>query len=515
MKAQASSKRRAPSSSLPLSSLVYLCIAGALFAALPLGVFAIPDRATSIAPEGFVAVVMAPLRLVIPQEGELAARQNATIVSKCDWQTRVMWLIPEGTWVEPGEVICRLDTSELRENILERELLLVKAEAQFATAQEDVRIQTLLNQSNTAKAGLDAQLADLDYLAYQEAEYPRQLHVQQSAVALAEESLLRATKLDEYTGNMVRLGYRNADDLEKQRIATLKAQQEYDNAVEKLRVLEDFTRDRELCRLQGAAESTTAHKGRVDAIATTALLNREVRLRTYERSVALHRSMLERMKTSLEACTIVAPQAGEVQYVSDEDGSDKIEEGNSAYLMRPLLRIPDRREMNVSLRVHESQIRHIQVGQAATVEVNALAGKKYPARVTSVSTIPMIGRWPYYDLREYRVVVSLQGQFEEVRELAPGLTAKVEIDAAFKPSVLQVPVESVVEMGSKYFVFVREGDDVVEREVELGLSNNRVLEVVSGLETGEQVVLQPRQSCGNLLTYLRGRHTSTVWDESL
>jgi hypothetical protein len=173
-------------------------------------------------------------------------------------------------------------------------------------------------------------------------------------------------------------------------------------------------------------------------------------------------------------------------------------------MLRPLVNIPDRRHMDVNVRVHESLIRHLQVGQPAEVRVSAAKDKVYSGRVSSVSTVPMQGRYPRYDLREYSVTVTIDGESEVVRELAPGLTAKVEIQAAYKSQALTVPIQSVVESRGRYFVFVREGDDIVDREVTVGMSNTKELEIVSGLEAGAQVVLQPRVRCADQLARLEG-----------
>ena len=51
-----------------------------------------------------------------------------------------------------------------------------------------------------------------------------------------------------------------------------------------------------------------------------------------------------------------------------------------------------------------------------------------------------------------------------------------------------VPLSAVQEYEAKQVVFVVEGDDYTPRAVELGVSDGRYIEVISGLETGERVV---------------------------
>ena len=52
-----------------------------------------------------------------------------------------------------------------------------------------------------------------------------------------------------------------------------------------------------------------------------------------------------------------------------------------------------------------------------------------------------------------------------------------------------VPRESVIRELRSAHVFVREGELAVKRPVELGLEEGELIEVVSGLEAGEQVIV--------------------------
>ncbi|MCU0653106.1 MAG: hypothetical protein MUD10_02495, partial [Candidatus Pacebacteria bacterium] len=58
-------------------------------------------------------------------------------------------------------------------------------------------------------------------------------------------------------------------------------------------------------------------------------------------------------------------------------------------------------------------------------------------------------------------------------------------------NVLYVPVQSVVRIGNQPTVYVMEGGESKPRPVEIGLDNNRMVHIKSGLEVGEKVLLAP------------------------
>ena len=87
------------------------------------------------------------------------------------------------------------------------------------------------------------------------------------------------------------------------------------------------------------------------------------------------------------------------------------------------------------------------------------------------------------------------------RGLKPGMSAEVTIhvDNTLE-NVLAVPVQAVVggaESGRTRKVFVMTPDGPEEREIQIGLSNEKMAEVKSGLQAGDQVVVNPKAILGN------------------
>jgi HlyD family secretion protein len=210
----------------------------------------------------------------------------------------------------------------------------------------------------------------------------------------------------------------------------------------------------------------------------------------------------------LAACKIYAPHDGQVVYAPQRDSYEPIAEGVKVRFLQPIVTIPDRSKMKVTVRVHETQRRLLELGLPCVVRTDADPNRSLSGKVASISQFPVTGRFPNYDLREYEVVVHLD---EGQDDLTPGLTAKVDLIAASKDDALQVPFDAVTEVDDCYLVFVREGEHVAPREVTLGERSEDHVEILSGLDEGQVVVLDPRNRCEEaIVAWEQSRHRDVL-----
>lgn len=101
------------------------------------------------------------------------------------------------------------------------------------------------------------------------------------------------------------------------------------------------------------------------------------------------------------------------------------------------------------------------------------------------------------DLKEYEAVVRLLGDASEVSQLRPGLTAEIEVLVSSRENVLQAPIQSISTKVGQQFAFVIRGDKATLRKVKIGESNDRMIEILGGLEEGELVAMNPASKFQN------------------
>ncbi|MDY3552462.1 hypothetical protein R5W24_001544 [Gemmata sp. JC717] len=144
-------------------------------------------------------------------------------------------------------------------------------------------------------------------------------------------------------------------------------------------------------------------------------------------------------------------------------------------------------------------------GQKATVRVDALPDRQFEGHVRTVSAVASQADSWISDVKLYQTLVMIDYEVFpdgtkkriESEQLKPDMTAEVTItvDTA-REAVLTVPVQAIIggtEMGVKREVYVKSPTGGYDRkQVELGLYNEKFVEIKTGLSEGDDVVMNPK-----------------------
>ncbi len=453
--------------------------------------------------------------MILNEQGRIDSSDNFVVTSECEWAKAIIRLIPEGEWVEEGDIVVELDSSELEDRLKQREILVINAQAAQIQAQEVVGLQKLENASAIAAAELAQKLAELDLEKYIKGDFPKQLKEAEGAVALAREDVTRAQERYEYVARMAKKGYESPTAVEQQRLSTLKYEQALDKARRELDLLVNYTYERELAELKALAAEAKRERSRVNKTSELALANREILVTQRESQLKNHQDFADRMRRNIAACTIRSPVTGEIVYANEGSRRNEIIEGKNVRYRQEVVRVPNLDQLEVDVRIHESQIEGVTNGLKASITLDAYPELLLEGEVTSISNVPTNGSNYNYDLKEYDVTVRIIGTPEELEDLKPGLNAKVDIHIAERPDCLQVPAQSVVDVAGQLVVFVHTAQGVEHREIEVGMKSDMGVEVLSGLQQGEDVLLGPRTNCSEQIAALREQIGSEVNVENI
>src|SRR4051812_43771832 len=155
------------------------------------------------------------LEIKIVKDGELQAINNIDIVSQVEGQTTIQTVVPEGTSVKKGEVLCTLDSSAIKQKIEDTQLEVQKAEADVITSRELKDIQESQNAANLEAAQVALTLAKLDVQAYNEGTYPQDLQNSKTALEMAKITLKNRQEDLANTRNLFNKGFVTASDVKK------------------------------------------------------------------------------------------------------------------------------------------------------------------------------------------------------------------------------------------------------------------------------------------------------------
>ncbi len=147
-----------------------------------------------------------------------------------------------------------------------------------------------------------------------------------------------------------------------------------------------------------------------------------------------------------------------------------------------LLIIADMSKMQIQTQVDESDIGQIQVGQKVTFTVDAYPEKIFSGVVSNVSQKANVVSNVVY----YSVLVDVDAA-ENL--LKPTMTARVSINVAERNNVLVVPLAAVKANNGQQYVVVEKDGKTQNAPVTTGLASEDKIEILSGLEEGDSIVV--------------------------
>jgi len=196
---------------------------------------------------------------------------------------------------------------------------------------------------------------------------------------------------------------------------------------------------------------------------------------------------LKQLEEQLSYTTIVAPMDGVILSRDVENGdavSSILVLGSTATLV---MTEGDINQVYVQGKVDEADIAHVYLGQTARIKVESFRDRVFNGKVTKIA--PLGVEKDNVTTFEVRVSIDNPGG-----ELKANMTANAEIILSEHKNVLLVPESAVVYDSQK-----RASVEVPDKSqksgkrkvsITVGLSNGSVTEILSGLNEGEQVVLQ-------------------------
>ncbi len=171
-------------------------------------------------------------------------------------------------------------------------------------------------------------------------------------------------------------------------------------------------------------------------------------------------------------------------------GSGIIAEGESVFPGQVVISMPDTSNMVAEISVHETEVDKVRAGQKATVVMDAFPDMVLEGEVLEVAPLPDQSRGMMNpDTKVYQTIVAINGSYDFLKSR---MSCKVNILVEKHDNVVQVPVQVVSNrLGRKICYVVNSAGQPDEREVQTGSFNDTYVQIISGLEAGEVVLLNP------------------------
>ena len=448
------------------------------------------------------AVARGPLTISIIQSGTIKAREMAIIKNEVEGRTSVISLVAEGSRVKKGDLLVELDASTLVDNRLDQQISVQNAEASFVGAKETLEVVKNQAQSDVDKATLTLQFAKEDLQKYIDGEYPNELKQAEANITLAQEELTRVRETLEWSRRLFEENFISQTELQADELNEKKRTLDLELARNNLNLLTEFTYKRNLAQLESdvsqaeMALERTLRKARADVVQA------EADLMAKDSEYTRQKDRLRKLEEQIKKATIYAPTDGLVIYATSamtggrRFNTEPLIEGREVHEREELIYLPTTASSKAEVSIHESNLEKVRLGLPAIITIDALPGRKFLGRLATIAPLPDAqSMWMNPDLKVYNTEIFLDDSDETLRT---GMSCQAEIIVAKYDDCLYVPVQSVIQVGRQPTVFVVKGKTIEERRVEMGLDNNRMVHIVSGVSEGEDVLLAPPLRAGTL-----------------
>lgn len=440
--------------------VVSLAIVGALAATILLPKFLGKPSESGVQPDLY-EVKRTVFNHNVIEPGEVESSQNTEI--RCEVQSRnttgimILEILPNGTFVQPGDLLFRFDSSALEKERNQQQILCNTSQA-----------AAILSKANYETAVITKK-------EYLEGTNKQEEQIIQSEIFVAEENLRRAEEYARYSERLAARGYVTGVQVEADRFAVEKTRKELETAQTKLRVLRDFTKEKMMKTLDANIETYYA------------------KLQADENSYTVEQNNLKMILSQIDKCSVKSPVAGKVVYANSSGGRGSqeviIQEGTIVRERQPVVRIPDLQKMQVMAKINESRISFIKEGMTATVRLDAFPDMELTGKVTRVEEYPLPPGWMSSNVKQYATYVQIDNPPGGM--VRPGLTANVEIHISTNDNAVALPISAVLEHQGEYYCLIKKGDRLLAQWIALGSSNVDLVEIREGIDVGQQVVINP------------------------
>lgn len=237
-------------------------------------------------------------------------------------------------------------------------------------------------------------------------------------------------------------------------------------------------------------------------------------VRASQHTVKSMQASLKELRTNLNRTSIAAPTDGVISMLNVEQGERVV--GTIQMTGTEIMRISNFSSIEVRVEVSETDILRVDVGDDAEIELDAYMDRVFTGKVTEIANSAANASNVISTEQVTNFVVKIRIDAESYADLVakssifplrPGMSASVDILTEQSSDALTVPIQSVTAREAdpdtdKSFseldedelievVFVSKGDTVAMAEVKTGIQDDDYIEVLSGLELGQEVVSGP------------------------
>lgn len=305
---------------------------------------------------------------------------------------------------------------------------------------------------------------------------------------------------DKYDGSfeLRKDNYITATELKNDEIMWQKARLDLELQESQFYLLQNYTYTRTMAELNNNVTQTEDAYDRAILTSNAETYEAKAQRDAANDKLESEKIIQEKINDQISKTVILAPNDGMVIYASSTKASwrsndEPLSEGESVHEHEELFHLPKADLVSAIANIHEANLDKVKEGSPVSIKVDAVPGEVFTGVVGKIAVMPD-ARMVYINpnLKVYKTEIYI----DEKPGMPPGtlrtgMGCQVEVVSAQFENAVYVPVQAVITVGDQPTVYVFENGTTIPRAVEIGEDNNRMVQIISGLNKGEQVLLTP------------------------
>jgi HlyD family secretion protein len=428
----------------------------------------------------------------IVEGGTLEAVNEVEIRSEVEGTARIIYIVPEGSYARKGELLVELDSANSTDAVNLQQINVEKAQFALIQSEQQLEIQKSTVDSEVQAATLKVEFAQTDLEKFTKGQALQAQRNAQIEITNVLENLEIAGERLDWSEKLYKDGFETKANLDKDRLAVSQSKLKLEQAQRALWMVDTFDNPKSKRSLEASLQEARENFDRVKLQGERKMAQFKADVDTQKRTLELSQEKLARERRQLEATKIYAPQDGLVVYASAGGGhfssESMIEEGAVVRNRQDIIKLPDVSEMKLRVKIHESHINQLSLGQTAFVVLDSMPDQRFRGQVSKVAPLPdSQSRYGNPDLKVYATEIIITDKLPDVK---PGLSARAEIIITNLADTLSVPIQAVTTRKGKQVVFLASAPQSPV-PITVGMYNTKFIEIAAGLKAGDQVLLAP------------------------
>lgn len=466
-------------------------------AGAPKGAASQPAAATA-APVRVATAKRETVTRYVPVSGSLAATQSVDLSPKLAAKV-VNVAGREGMSIRKGEVAVQQDTSDFVVSLnqaqanlqaakarqKQSEAALQSAKAKLTQAQTQVKLQGAQNSAAVQDAEQQVRSAEAQLELAKRPQRTQEIEVAENAVTTAQANYDRAKSDRERYEALFKEGATAQITLDQYVNTEKVAKANLDSAKKQLEIAQEGGRtenirnaETTLARAKAQLRLATANRAQVDVrqddirAAQAAVVQSEADIRASKATVAQNEAIVANARLQIANASIRSPISGIIASRTTEPGQMAAPGAN-------VMKIVALDTVYFEAQVPETDLASVKPGLTVNVTVDSFPDREFEGKITRI--------YPTGNTASRSILVRVE--IDNMGSiLRPGLYGRGRVVAEQRAGVV-VPTDALVTRGEKTYVYVAQnGAQAVEREVRVGIRDVNTVEILSGVQAGDQVI---------------------------